>query len=54
MTSTLGNYSCHRSGIIIVADHKAAMLALNEGFERLKGLEKWFVIVRPQALCSTS
>ena len=26
---------------------KKAMKALNAGFERLKGLEKWFVIVRP-------
>ena len=30
---------------------KEAMLALNEGFERLKGLEKWFVIVRAQPQC---
>ena len=33
---------------------KAAMLTLNEGFERLKGLEKWFVIIRPQPQCITS
>jgi len=33
---------------------KEAMLVLNEGFERLKGLEKWFVIIRPQSQCITS
>jgi len=26
MTSTLGNYSCHRSGIIIVADQRDIVL----------------------------
>ena len=29
---------------------KEAMNTLNEGFNRLKGLEKWFIIVRPQIL----
>lgn len=30
---------------------KQAMFVLNKGFERLKGLEKWFVIVRPKSQC---
>tara|TARA_B110000091_G_scaffold214245_1_gene266591 strand:+ start:623 stop:1276 length:654 start_codon:yes stop_codon:yes gene_type:complete len=28
---------------------KEAMFVLNKGFERLKGLEKWFVIIQPQS-----